>query len=66
MSAVLVGLIDNGYKTSICVFFLVLSYKFYRSKYAIDSDCCKHNLRFHTANSGNEEIKIDDVLSVRV
>ena len=64
MSAILVGLIDNGYKTSICVFFLVISYKLYRSKYTIDSDCCKHALQLHTQNSGNDEIKIDDVLSM--
>lgn len=64
MSSIIVGLIDNGYKSSICVFFLVVSYKLYRSKYTIDSDCCKHALKLHSQNSGNEEIKMSDVLDV--
>ena len=64
MSSIFIGLIDNGYKSSICIFFLVMSYKLYRSKYSLDSDCCHHALQLHSQNSGNEEIKMDNILSV--
>ena len=66
MSSLLVGLIENSFKTTGCIFFLVVSYKLYRSKYIIDSDCFKHALKFHSQNSGNEEIKLDNILSVNV
>ena len=64
MNSLLIStIINDGYKISLFIFFTIVSYKFYRSRYTIDSDCCKHTFRLHTQNDGNEEVKLSDVIS---
>ena len=61
-STIISAIINDGYKISLFVFFTILSYKFYRSRYTIDSDCCKHAFRLHTQNDGNGEIELGNVI----